>query len=90
MIRLHLMAKEYGQRPSGIIGLPKRSWEAYQFDLWVRHLGVVWENEQIESNNPIPRGQPPPGKAPRSNSKYVPPSQWGNWSDLPGAKIVKK
>jgi hypothetical protein len=45
---LHALGNSYGQRPSGFLGLPGDSWEAYQFDLATLELGTYVENKLAE------------------------------------------
>lgn len=45
---MHSLAASYGQRPSGILGLDPRSWEAYQLDVATLQAGRYIENKLSE------------------------------------------
>lgn len=80
---MHLLAKEYSQRPSSFLGLPPASWSAYQFDLVVRSMGVQWENEQYEA---MKEDRPQGGKgmpfSTKDNKSLTKPN--ASWGSLKG------
>lgn len=81
------MGKDYSQRPSNFLGLHPASWEAYQFDMLVRAVGVAWENEQFEeAKEERPRGS---GFSSSSNKMQKPNASWGDTKGIPGVTFVK-
>ncbi len=91
---MHLVAKEYGQRPSSFLGLPPTSWTAYQFDMVVRHAGVQWENAQHETmvterprGGAVGKGKPFSAKDDRAIAK--PNANWGSLRGVHGVKFTR-
>lgn len=88
---MHLLAKEYSQRPSSFLGLPPASWSAYQFDLVVRGMGVQWENEQFEAmkeERPQTPGKGKPFAAKDNKPPATPNASWGSLRGVPGVTFT--
>lgn len=57
MLILHLMAKEYGTRPSSVIGIADE-WAAYQFDVAVMQIAL----DELDPKKRRKAGQPTPAQ----------------------------